>query len=298
MISKPLAENGTIGLCSPCRIVTKQEMMLIEFQLRQMGFNIKESDNLYSSSLGYGASPEEKAHDLMQLMLDDDVDLVMFGGGEGCNEVLPYLDFQVFKDHPKRICAFSDSTTLLNTIWANTGLEVYYGQSPSDFAMGVSEYNMAHFKGHILSDDMTEHVSFAPWVLCNPGKAEGVLFGGYALNTAFLLNSKYFNPDPNEDYILFVEDHEQFGEIDYVSSILAHIEQSPFMKNIKGLLFGNYSFSRHPEFYSRLERLGKAHDIPVAYCDDFGHGETSAIIPIGRRAILDTMEGKLTYLPE
>lgn len=295
MISEPLSKNGTIGICSPCHIVDKQEMMLVNFQLRQMGFTVKESTNLYSSSLGYGASPQEKADDLMELICDDDVELVMFGGGEGCNEILPLLDFEEIKKHPKRICAFSDSTTVLNAIWANTGLEVYYGQSPSDFMMGISDYNRQFFEGHLLSRDMTEHVPYSKWITCTEGKAEGILFGGYAVNVALMLNNRYFPIDKTKDYILFIEDHESFGEVDHVSATLAHIEQDPIMDNIKGILFGHYAITRHPELYARLERLGKAHNIPVAYCDDFGHGDTSAILPIGREAILDTDNGKLIY---
>ena len=34
----------------------------------------------------------------------------------------------------------------------------------------------------------------------------------------------------------------------------------------------------------RLERFGLRHGVPVAYCDDFGHGENHAILPIGRPA--------------
>lgn len=296
MIAKPLSKNGTVGLCAPCQIADKYEYSLIAFQLRMMGFKVKEGNNLYSSSYGYGASPEEKAEDLMQLINDDDVELILFGGGEGCNEVLPLLDYERIKEKPKRICAFSDSTTLLNAIWANTGLETYYGLSTSDFGMGLSEYNLAHFEGHITSDDMTEHLPFSQWLICNEGVGEGTLFGGYARNVALMLGNKYFPIDKSKEYILMIEDHEQFGMVDYVSAILAHIEQDDIMENIKGVLFGHYAIQRHPELYDRLQRLGKAHNIPVVYCDDFGHGETSAVFPIGRKVRLDANEGKLTYL--
>ncbi|MCI5884990.1 MAG: LD-carboxypeptidase [Clostridiales bacterium] len=295
MISEPLKKNGTIGICSPCHIAGRQEMMLIGFQLRQMGFTVKESDNIYSNTYGYAATPEEKAHDLMQLICDDEVGLVLFGGGEGCVEVLPYLDFEEIKKHPKRICAFSDSTTLLNSIWANTGMEVYYGLAPSDFMMGLSDYNRLFFEGHILSRDMNEHIPYSKWILCNEGVGEGILFGGYSNNVALMLGSRYFPIDKSQDYILFVEDHERFGGLDYVSAMIGHIEQNPIMDNIKGVLFGHYSVTRHPELYERLKRFGEAFNIPVAYCDDFGHGDASAILPIGRKAVLDTVKGSLTY---
>ena len=42
-------------------------------------------------------------------------------------------------------------------------------------------------------------------------------------------------------YILFLEDHEKFGGVDYVSAMLSHIEQNDFIHSVSGLIFGNYS---------------------------------------------------------
>ncbi|HJC24800.1 MAG TPA: hypothetical protein H9761_14030 [Candidatus Eisenbergiella merdavium] len=65
------------------------------------------------------------------------------------------------------------------------------------------------------------------------------------------------------------------------------------MKNVSGLLFGHYSSGEGDSFRSLqqllelLERFGKRHGIPVAYCDDFGHGDRHALLPVGRKARLD-----------
>lgn len=44
-----------------------------------------------------------------------------------------------------------------------------------------------------------------------------------------------------------------------------------------------------------MERFGKKYSIPVAYCDDFGHGSNHAIFPIGRGAVLDTENKTLLF---
>jgi muramoyltetrapeptide carboxypeptidase len=102
-----------------------------------------------------------------------------------------------------------------------------------------------------------------------------------------LTGSDYFPYDRKERYILFLEDHEKFSKLNELSSYLSHIEQSGFMRNVTGLIFGHYSLTPNPEFFQRLERIGKKHNIPVAYCDDFGHGVNHAILPIGNFARLD-----------
>lgn len=306
MIAPCLQPGGTIGLCSPSHIPLFEaapgqevpwswEYKNIIGEMEKKGFRVVTGENIYRKTWGYLASDTERAADLNQLAGDRSVDLILFGGGEGAPEVLPYLDFDLFRENPKRIMSYSDGTTILNAIWARTGLETYYGQNPVCFTE-PTEYDSRHFAGHILSDDMAEHEKNSPWLTLNPGKAKGVLCGGYALNFCLLLGTKYFPVDLNEPHILFLEDHEFFGGADHVSAMLGHIEQSDFMQSVTGLIFGNFADEPRPELYARLKLLGERNHIPVVYCDDFGHGKNHGILPIGRRAELNADSATLRYL--
>lgn len=285
-----------IGICSPSAVQSRDDIRVIKGNLEARGFDVKIADNVFSSSYGYGASSEERAEDFMNLACDDEVDVVFFGGGEGGNEILPYLDFERIKEKPKKYLGFSDGTTLLNAIWANTGIEVYYGQSPSDYLLEPNGYTWRAFEKHIVKGGASEHERIAPWTCCNGGRAEGILFGGYLRNVALMIDNRYFQIDRNEEYILFVEDHEQLGGLDYVSSLLSHIEQNEIIDRIKGILFGQYSVHRHPELYERIRRFGEDNGIPASCCDDFGHGSIRGIMHIGRRAVLDADSGELRYI--
>ena len=123
-----------------------------------------------------------------------------------------------------------------------------------------------------------------------------MLVGGYSRNFALLLGSAYFPIDLNQSYVLFLEDHASFGNVDYVSAMLTHIEQHPFIDSVTGLLFGHYSKPRSQQLLERLERFGQAHNVPVVYCDDFGHGVNHAILPIGHTAEFDADAQELIYL--
>lgn len=307
MRPKPLPRSGTIGLCSPSHIPLyeakpgqaipwSREYKNIIAAMEKEGFQVVQAENLYRTTWGYLASDRERGADLNQLAADPAVDYILFGGGEGAPEVLPYLDFEAFRSNPKPICSYSDGTSILNAVWAMTGLETYYGQAPTLFT-GWTEYNRRHFEGHILGGGMEVHEKNSSWRCLNPGRAEGVLTGGYTLNFALLLGTKYFPVDLCEPHILFLEDHEKFGGEDHVSAMLGYVEQSDFMGSVRGLIFGNYADRPCPNLYARLKLLGERHGIPVVYCDDFGHGENHAILPIGRRARLDADGLNLTYLP-
>lgn len=305
MIAPCLKAGGVIGLCSPSHVPLyeaapgqeipwSREYKNIIGEIEKEGFRVVTSKNFYQKTWGYLASDAERGADLNQLAADGDVDYILFGGGEGSPEVLPYLDFECFRRNPKRICSYSDGTTILNAIWARTGLVTYYGQDPVCFVEPTA-YNRHHFEGHILSDGMEAHEKNSLWRTLAPGRGEGVLCGGYLLNFCLLLGTKYFPVSLDEPHILFLEDHEMFGGEDHVSALLGYLEQSDFMRSVTGLVFGNYSDKPCPDLYARLRLLGRRQGIPVVYCDDFGHGENHAILPIGREAVLDADRQTLCY---
>ncbi len=213
MLAPCLRPGGTIGLCSPSHvplyeaapgqeIPRSREYKNIIGEMEKAGFRVVEAKNLYKDTWGYLASDTERAADLNQLAADPAVESILFGGGEGSPEVLPYLDFSLFRENPKRICSYSDGTTILNAIWAKTGLCTYYGQNPGCFAE-PTEYNRRQFAGHILSDSMKLHEKNSLWRTLTPGKAEGVLCGGGTLKFFLLLGGEKFFVNPKKNHILF-----------------------------------------------------------------------------------------------
>lgn len=189
----------------------------------------------------------------------------------------------------------SDGTSILNAIYTKTGLITYYGQTPGDF-VELQDYAYEQFSSHLINRNMKYFVSNSKWYSLKNGVCNGTLMGGYTLNFALSVNSEYLQIDKNKKYILFLEDHEKFSCVAAVSMLISHIEQSSFMENVCGLLFGNYSDTLSSQLLERLRRFGEHHNIPVAYCDDFGHGENHAILPVGSQAILNTNNNTLEFI--
>ena len=295
MIAPRLSPGGLIGLCSPSHIARREVYEPVGNTLRSRGYRVLEADNLYRDTDGYLATPQERAADFNQLIRHPEVELVFFGGGEGSCELLPYIDFDALRAHPKRICTYSDGTTILDAIYLRTGLEVYYGMAPRQL-VDAEPYAWENFTC-FLTQDALAHIASGPWQTLVPGKAEGTLLGGYARNVALLLGDpQQFHIDPDARFVLFLEDHEKFGGVDYVSAMLSNIEQRPFIRQVTGLLFGHYSEPTNQQLLARLRRFGQEHGIPVAYCDDFGHGAHHAILRVGHPVCLDTEACTLRYL--
>jgi muramoyltetrapeptide carboxypeptidase len=294
MTAEKIKYGDKIGIVSPSHIAGKEQYARIFKGIRSIGFEVSAGNNMYKDTYGYIASEEERAADFNGMVADDEIKMIFFGGGTGANEILPLLDYDAVKRHPKIICSYSDGAAILNTIYAKTGLTVYYGQTPGIFA-DLRHYDYTQFIAHFVDGNIRAFEKNSEWKVLNPGLCEGILIGGYTENMAFLTGSAYFSYDRSKKYILFLENYEKYASPAVISTHAAYIEQQDIMKNITGLLFGHYSEKEYPELERRLERFGKKHNIPVMTCDDFGHGTNHGIIPLGQNGIMNTEHKTLDY---
>lgn len=296
MIPSYLHPGDMIGICAPCHVAKPDFYAQVQAAIEAHDYRVRLANNLFQDGWGYASTPEARAADLNQLINDDEVKLICFGGGEGAVDILPFVDWTAAKTHPKRWMSYSDGTDLLNTLWSKTGITAFYGQTSSSF-IAPSDYNLEQFRRMMEAPLPKAHLAAAPWHTVVEGCCEGVLMGGYLDNFVFLNCAGWATPPADLPVILFVEDHQRFFGIEHESALLARLEQSPVMKQVTGLLFGHYGYPTNEQLLQRLRILGERHHIPVAYCDDFGHGDHCAILPIGVSATLDATHQHLLYHP-
>ena len=295
MQASRIRNNGTIGIFCPSHIFDKERYAPGIAAMERLGFKVKLGENVEKDTYGYAASAEERADDLNSLVADADVQMVFFGGGAGAVEVLPLIDYDNIRSNPKIFSSYSDGTSILNAIYAQTGLTTYYGSCPGEF-FDLRHYDYMQFVSHFLEGHSIEHfVSDNKWITLRGGICEGILIGGYTTLFGLMLSNRYFDYDTDKKYLLFLEDHERFNNIGAVSTYLSFIGQSAFMKNVTGLVFGHYSTCVPEGLLRCLERFGTTHNIPVVYTDDFGHGTRHAILPIGLNANLDADKQLLCF---
>jgi len=295
MLAERLQPGDTIGIICPSHIADAAEYQEVVQTIESLGFRAKLGENIFKSTYGYRASEQERADDLNNMILDDEVKMILFGGGMGAAELPPLIDFESIRRRPKLICGFSDGTSILNPVYAHTGLVTYYGLGARTFSK-LSYADYRQFNMHFVQGNEAQGLAGnGKWIVLGSGRCEGILVGGCPPNFPQLLGGDYFPFDPQEKYILFLEDHKKFSDLPQVSVHLSLIEQSKFMRNISGLLFGHYDKEVPPDLLRRLERFSQAHGIPVAYTDQFGHFTDCAVLRIGVRAALDTSAQTLAF---
>jgi len=294
MTAKRLPRGGTIGIFCPAHVANPERYKPQLDGIKRMRFQVKLSENFYKDTWGYAASAKERADDLNALIADNNIDAILFNGGNSAAEILPYIDYENIRKNPKRIGSYSDGTSILNAIHAQTGLEVYYGTAPSIFD-DMRHYNYTEFCAHFVEGYTATHFEHnSDRTTINSGTCEGVLVGGYTTLFALMLANKYLTFKEN-DYILLLESHERYGSLSMTAEELAFIEQTDFMSKVKGIVFGHFSMETPTDLLNCLERLGKCHNIPVIYTDDFGHGTRHGILPIGARAKLDADKQEILF---
>lgn len=293
---KRLMPGDTIALIAPCDGVKPGQADGPLAQLEKIGYRTKVSRYFYDHDWTFAASAEKRAADFNEMAADDAVKMVIFGGGEVSNEILPYMDFETVRKHPKIYCSYSDGTTPLNAITSLTGLVTYYGSDPG-IPGGSNLYSARSFEAAVNTG--TAPYNFeksSPWTTIRGGEGTGELIGGFLANFALMLGGSYLRIDKTKRYLLFLEDHEQFGAPNVTSKYLSHIEQSGLMENVSGLIMGHYAEKDYPDINAILSRVAERYGIPTVKTDDFGHGPFRATLPIGVSAILDADAQTLRFL--
>src|SRR5574344_1758360 len=97
-------------------------------KLEALGFRLSFSEHYFENDIFDSAPIASRVADLEAAFANETVDAVLTTiGGFNCNELLPYLDFDLIAQNPKIFCGYSDTTALLNAIYAKTGMQTYMG---------------------------------------------------------------------------------------------------------------------------------------------------------------------------
>jgi len=133
---KFLEKNDTIGICAPSAGVGKK---VEDFQksidrLHQEGFNTIETPSVRFNNQRSN-TPEIRGEEVNQLFRDNDVNFVMCAaGGDFLDECLPYIDFNLLKEHPKYIMGASDPTGILYPYTTMCDVATIYGLNGGSYS--------------------------------------------------------------------------------------------------------------------------------------------------------------------
>lgn len=300
MIPNALKKGDTIGVVAPSDSIDIDDNEYIQKSSKlfeNLGFKIKLGEFVSSHSLGYSASPLEKAQDVNSMFADPDVKAIFIvKGGENSNTTFEYLDYELIKNNPKILCGFSDSTSITNVISSKTGLVTFSGATFKSLTSWETDYAFKEVVKRFIDINPDFGTLDDKFETLFPGTTTGKLIGGNLSLISQLVCGKY-SLDFN-DKILFIEELGFESSPTRISSYLYYLKQNCVFDKIKGLWIGNYE---HPSGYT-LEKivfdvLENSYNFPIIKSNNFGHVDKKTVIPIGTLAKIDTsLERKIVLL--
>ena len=315
-----LKSGDTIGLVTPATYLTEAQLRTAIAHFAQLGFTVRYTPNMLVRKGYLAGTDQQRADDINRFFADDSIDGIICGrGGYGSARILPYLDYDLIKSHPKVFMGYSDITAVLYALYGKANLVGFHGP------MGTSDYNSfttRYFQEVLMNprgsltyenpeaelvvpltadgrEPATPTVVVDPLVTLAPGTAEGVLVGGNLSLVTSLCGTAY-DVDLRGKLVFL----EEVGEAPYrVDRMLTQLLLDPDkLPAAAGVVLGvfsdceaedeNTSLSLAQVLYDRLAGLG----IPVLYGLLFGHIKQNATLPVGVRARLDADKKTLTLL--
>jgi muramoyltetrapeptide carboxypeptidase len=303
MTIKPtrLKKGCQIGVVSPSTPVTPGDEQLRRgvALLEGMGFTVQLGKHVFSNTLGYSASPLEKAEDINTMFADESIQAIICSqGGQTANTALPFLDWGIIRDNSKIFLGMSDITVLLNAIFLKTGLITFHGH---DLVWGLgrvpTSYDLGEFEGRLIQARIGTVAANGERRTVRGGTGEGLLLGGNLGCLLKLAGTPYF-PDAR-GAILFLEGTGLNPET--CDFMFSQLQQMGVFNQVQGVIIGYIDgLDNHPEITIKMEdillNVTKGNAFPILKVNDFGHNCANTILPVGMRARLDADEPSIEIL--
>jgi len=304
---KALKKGDRIALIAPAGAVSSPDNVSeAQEKVRSLGFEPVLGANIHSRSGYLAGTDQQRAEDMNTALRDPSIAGILYQrGGYGAMRILPHIDYDAMRRHPKVTMGVSDVTALHLAFLAKSGVITFHGPCGESSWSEFSRQSMP-----ICTDDKAYGEILTPpdWparVTLVPGHAEGTLVAGNLSLVASMIGTLYC--PKLKGCILALED---IGEDPYrVDRMLTEILLSPRAEGLKGLVFGNFKQRLRPgevpeviepdktfSIDQVLEDRAKAFGVPCFANLSFGHIKENHILPVGGWVRLDATEKSLKIL--
>jgi len=293
-----LKVGDTVGLINPASYIQRQDLEAIQKNLTALGLKVKVGKHVLDQ-YGYLAGTDiNRAADVNAMFADDSIQAIFTArGGWGCNRILPLLNYDQMRSHPKILMGFSDITSLLLAVYTQSGVVSFHGP------VGTSTWNpftvdylqRILFQGEAIA---LQNPVTVPVQTITSGKARGKLVGGNLSVLTAMLGSAYL---PSwKQTILFIEEIDE--EVYRIDRLLTQLKLAGILNQISGFIFGQCTHCepKGTDNSLTLEQVLKDHiqplGIPAWYGSMIGHIQDKFTLPIGLSVAIDATAGTIQLL--
>jgi muramoyltetrapeptide carboxypeptidase LdcA involved in peptidoglycan recycling len=295
--------------------------------LESLGLKVRLMPNAERNDSWTSAPPEARVADLHDAFADDEVAVVLTSiAGNHSNQLLPLLDFDLIRKHPKVFQGYSDTTVLHWAIAKHAALATFYGPAlvpelgefpavlpgtdrclraawfvGEPFAYEPCDAWTDEFLDWDARADLERPRELRPsegWVTIREGTARGPLLGGCLETICWHLkgSSAWLDPD---GAILLLETSEEAPSPPHVDSYLTDLEQLGVFDSAAALLVARpygYAADQAALLWEVVARRTEPSKIPVLANVEAGHADPMFTLPFGVPAEVDATRRTLRLL--
>ena len=296
---RALRPGDLIGIVAPASNIKRESLKAGCEALERLGYRTTYSESIFDRDLYFAGSIERRTRELEDMFEREDVRAIVAArGGYGANYLLPRVDVEKIKAHPKIFVGYSDLTALLTYFADVAGLITFHGP--------MAAKDWSHADGVDLASWQSALAGEKPWVLnfgadfgvsaLVDGEAHGILYGGCLSILTASLGTPY--EIQTEGTILFLED--VAARPYQIDRMLMQLKLTGKFHGVRGIVFGEMLDCRQTasQGYSLEEvvlRIVGDLGIPVAYGVRSGHVTSGNItLPFGVEAALEVSGGNVS----
>ena len=291
-----LRKGDTIGVVAPSYSPREGWLQRGVKALERAGYSVLLDAELMTFRRFQRKEDERRAENFMSMWVDPRVSAVIGGtGGYGAVRMIPYLEPELFRMHPKSFVGYSDVTAL--HLWLNrrAGLRTFHGPTVDDLVPGMRDPTFASLLSALTDPRPITRMGRGVTRAIKPGRAVGRLVGGNLSLVQQSIGTPY--ELQVDDAILFLE--ETKDPMSVVDERLLHLRASGLLPRVRGVVFGHLSLDRteEDEFEDFVLDLVSDLDVPVLMDFPAGHEIPNLTLPLGTEVelVVEEESGWLQY---
>jgi len=294
-----LKPGDMVGIAAPAGPFQPKELEQGIRRLNSLGFKVRFDERVFSRHRYLAGKDQDRAQVINDLFADDEIRAIFCArGGYGSVRLLPYLDLESIRKHPKIFMGSSDITSLLLYFQSRVPLVVFHGPMVArEQIILMTELTRTYLLKTLCSSSPAGILQADGIRSLHPGKAEGILTGGcLSLLVRALGTSEDFD---TRGKILFIED---VDEKPYrIDRMLTQLREAGKFEQVRGIVFGTMvNCQSDPDVdYSLTDVILEVMagiEIPMLYNFPSGHGLEAITLPFGIRAAIDADNASLSIL--
>lgn len=297
-----LRSGDAIGLITPGSPVHPEKIEQSVITCQRLGLRPVLGKYVQEENGYLAGTDQQRLEDLHTMFTDPEINGIWcIRGGYGCTRLLPHIDFDLIRQHPKVFAGYSDITALHLAIGSHSQLVTFHAPVASS---NPTDYTIEMFKNTVMK---AEPDSLSIWstteahdkmLVFREGIAQGSITGGNLSLLAALAGTPW---SPNySGKIVCIED---IGEKPYrIDRMLVQLFQATDLAKAAGVILGQFKDceAKPGEKSLTLEQTLRNQFAefagPVIYGFSFGHIDDQCTLPFGINARFETTDQKIHLL--